>query len=534
MRSSRLLFCITIFLVTGLLYGAFLWNPIVFDDGHFFTGQTAEKFGYSFEPLTPRWLPYATLGWTDRLFGLDLNNFRIGNLLLHSATAIALFLFLTRLFQSVLTSASREKMPFMWIAFFAALLFSLHPTSVYGAGYLIQRTIIMATLFSLLSLHCYLKGLNDPEKNGVRWFISSALFYLLAVLSKEHSVMLPGVALAITLLLRTPSWKTVNEIKLPFILFTVIAIFITLKVKGVIGAPYEPLAMEMLQKMAGETQLNTKDAYPLSIITQGALFFKYLLLWVLPSPAWMSVDMREPFAAGFLSPHTIGFILFLLYPVACIRLLLSGKEKGLLGFALLSPWILFITELSTVRIQEPFVLYRSYLWAPCLFAALPYLLSKLSRKHATSLLIIISISLTPLAWNRLNSFSHSLYLWDDAALLIQGKDHVIGADRIYFNRGNAYSYLKKYAHALEDYNKVIAINPQFTHAYQARGNVYYKQEDFSRSLSEFNDLIKHTPDNPTAHLGRGLNLESLGQNRLAFDSFKISCAMGHPVACKKL
>jgi len=84
-------------LTAALLYGQFLWNPIVFDDLQFFmvdaTGhQPVDDYRYSIFEL--RSLPYATLAWGKALFGLDLIHFRIENLLLHAAVAIALFFFL--------------------------------------------------------------------------------------------------------------------------------------------------------------------------------------------------------------------------------------------------------------------------------------------------------------------------------------------------------------------------------------------------------------------------------------------------------
>ncbi|MFZ2407867.1 MAG: hypothetical protein WAW41_22270 [Methylobacter sp.] len=81
-----------------LLYGQFLWNPVVFDDILFFDGSVHEQYlgkPFSFDL---RWLPYATLEWTHSLLGLELIGFRLGNLALHLATTVTLFLFLRRLF----------------------------------------------------------------------------------------------------------------------------------------------------------------------------------------------------------------------------------------------------------------------------------------------------------------------------------------------------------------------------------------------------------------------------------------------------
>ncbi|MGB7531348.1 MAG: tetratricopeptide repeat protein, partial [Halobacteriota archaeon] len=45
---------------------------------------------------------------------------------------------------------------------------------------------------------------------------------------------------------------------------------------------------------------------------------------------------------------------------------------------------------------------------------------------------------------------------------------------IYSNRGVAYHELKPHEEAIEDYNKAIELNPNFTEAYNNRGIAYHK------------------------------------------------------------
>ena len=88
-----------------------------------------------------------------------------------------LFLFLQRLFAAVLP-AERALDPGLVGAFFGALLFLVHPAAVYGVAYLIQRSIVMATLFGLVSLYCFLEGLMRglaplvPAAAAVAYFVA--------------------------------------------------------------------------------------------------------------------------------------------------------------------------------------------------------------------------------------------------------------------------------------------------------------------------------------------------------------------------
>ncbi|MBI3903153.1 MAG: tetratricopeptide repeat protein [Nitrosomonadales bacterium] len=531
--------CLLLLAVVGLLYGSSLWNPLVFDDPNFFDGTTPQAYGHSIFHFDLRWFAYATLGWSVNIFGQDMAALRVGNLLLHATNAIVLFLFLRRLFDAVLPrgEAATQTLSHTWLAFFGALLFALHPVAVYATGYLIQRSILLATLFSWLSWYAYLEGLLRGQK---RWFFIAAGFYFLAVFSKEHAVMAPAVALALTLLIYAPSRELFKKVALPFALFALIAVLITFKTKGLLGALYEGYAQDMLKRMSESQEVvmlphDAAHPYPLSVVTQCFLFFKYLLLWLAPNPAWMSVDMREPFASSLLAwPQVLGVPAFLLYGAAALWLLLQRGKRGLLGFALLFPWLLFATELTTVRIQELFVLYRSYLWMGGLFAVLPVLLGNVPARRAFAYLLAASLLMAPLAWNRLVTFSHPLLLWDDAASLIEGRPYMPGFERIYHNRGAAFYGVGLKQRALDDYNRVIAFNPDYGYAYNNRGAVYFDQGLYTEALRDYNKCTELKPSYPRAYLGRGLLFEKLHNLPAARVNYQISCAMKLPEGCDML
>jgi protein O-mannosyl-transferase len=247
----------------------------------------------------------------------------------------------------------------------------------------------------------------------------------------------------------------------------------------------------------------------------------------LPNPAWMSVDMRESFAMSYLSwPHSPGLIAFLIYPCVAIWLLLKRGRIGLLGFALLFPWILFLTELSTVRIQESFVLYRSYLWMPGLFAALPLLAGWLAPKRMFILLGAVAILLIPLTLNRLNTFSNPLSLWDDAEKLVRDKPDAYGVERIYTNRGNKLFQLRRYEEAIADFSKAIAAYPDDELVYGSRAKAYYFLGKHQEALRDFDRAIALKPDSRRLYYDRALTYRALGNLDAAQVDLLKSCSLG--------
>ncbi len=518
----------------ALLYGQFFWNPVVFDDVYFFDGSVHEQYLGKLFSLDLRWLPYATFEWTRSLFGLDLIGFRLGNLLLHLATTITLFLFLRRLFEQLLTESSKNLSPH-WLAFFGALIFALHPASVYAAAYLVQRSTLMATLFTLLTWCLFLEGLI---KENSRWLLASAVSYFLAVFSKEHAIMIPAVSIALLVLVNNQSIRKRLMLVWPtFLLYGLIGGFVVFQIKSrhILGQAYEPEAVNFIALLGPD--FNQQLIYPLSILTQCFLFFKYLWVWLAPSPAWMSVDMPQDFARSFWSyPELAGLLGFIVYPIIAVRLLLQRGIKGLLGFALLCPWLLFATELSTIRIQEPFVLYRSYLWMAGAFAALPFLCQKLSVKQAAITLSFVAVLMMPLSWMKLTTFSHSLLLWDDAARLVENADErLLGVDRIYYNRGTELIKVKHYAEAITDLSKAIELKGySANYAYSNRAQAYMERGQYLLALNDINKAIEVQPINKAKlYLGKAHALEGLKDSTAAMQAYNQACTLGLQVACQK-
>lgn len=521
-RAPFLVLALFLFLAVDALYGKFLWNPLVFDDFNLFDGHALQNYAKFHFAL--RWLPYASLAWTDRIFGDLLIWFRLGNLLLHFTTSLCLFFFLRRLFHAVSTESGGLSSD--WLAFFSALIFALHPVSVYAAGYLVERSIVMATGFGLLMLLAYLEGV---ARDGKIWFLVSALCYFLAVFSKEHAVMLPAVAFMLTFLLKKPSLQWLRELWLPFLLFALVGIFVTLQAKGVLGSTYEIYGASQIHA----EHIETSNAYPLSVLTQCGLYFKYLFLWVFPDPSLMSVDMREPFASSLSMPQAAGLVAFLVYPVVAARLLMKGGRVGLAGFGLLFPWLLFLTELSTVRIQESFVLYRSYLWAGGLFCILPLLFSRIPPKAAFTVLLAASIMTFPLARNRLVSFSSEYRLWSDAARLVEGRSGLVGLDRIYYNLGRAELETGRYPDAEKDFSRVTAISPKVFQAWYNKGYALYFEGKLDAAIADFDRALALDPSYSQAYFMRGLAERRMKHEASAHADFVKSCEFGMSRGCEK-
>ncbi len=379
-----------------------------------------------------------------------------------------------------------------WMALFGALLFVAHPVAVYGVAYLIQRPVVMATLFGLAALWLFLEGL---VRNGRGWFVASAIAYFAAVFSKEHCVMLPAVAAALAVLVRGWPPRPLRQIALPFVLYAAVAAVVILKAKGLLGVQYEPYAESAVRQSTGPgAAADQPDLYLLSVINQGYLFFHYLLAWLLPFPGGMSIDLRFVFPAQAASwPQGAGFLAWLAWPVFAAALLARRGRAALAGFAMLGPWLLALPEVATVRVQEPFVLYRSYLWMSLLPAAIPALVTKLPPRWGYALLVAACLALLPPFFDRLGTFSSAFALWDDAVRK-NTDPKAPYVDRAYRNRGVAHYYANRYREARHDFNRAIELDPRNPKSWQLRGALYTRVGQDESALADLSRAIELAPD----------------------------------------
>jgi tetratricopeptide (TPR) repeat protein len=60
----------------------------------------------------------------------------------------------------------------------------------------------------------------------------------------------------------------------------------------------------------------------------------------------------------------------------------------------------------------------------------------------------------------------------------------------YNNRGNAYFNLGQYQRAIEDYNEAIRLKPDDALAYNNRGNAYKNLRQYQRAIMDYNEAVR--------------------------------------------
>ncbi len=523
--------------LAAALYLPFLGNPWVFDDRTFFSGGPI----FYYFATTPfgmglRLPPYFSLAMTETLGG-SMGVHRSISLLLHIACALALYRLLYDL-QRLAAQAGRASVPETAFdtdaavrATIVAAAFAIHPVAVYGAGYLVQRSILFATLFSLLSLLYLLRGLRIGSHSDA---VVAAVLYSLAVLSKEHALLLPAAALPLVALAGAPQRFALRHMAIYLAACAPAAVFVLLLSTGLIGTVYEVTYSAIASQM--DAAGGGAGAYPLamSIVTQAGLFFRYLALWWWPDPGAMSVDLRVDFlgawSAGWIAAKALAFI-------ACgaLGVALLGRRGAarIAGFGLLYFWLLYLVEFSVARFQEPFVLYRSYLWAPGIACISVAVLSRVPRRMAIAAGAVACLALGYAARDRLTSFSSALLLWEDAVAKLP-QQTVPWGSRTMYNLGREYLYAGQPAKAVDVAERCIARYPETVQCRYARGAIRLHQEDFEGARADLSRVLEIQPASAIVHHRLGLALEGLGRMEQAQASYRRASELGYKGADMEL
>ena len=508
--------------LAAALYLPFLGNPLVFDDRIFFSGRLFSY--YATHPLgfDLRLPAYFSIVATRSALGRHRMH-RGVSLVLHIACALALYRLLYVLQRAALPQQREEHA--MLCAAVVAGAFALHPVAVYGAAYLVQRTIVLATLFSLLSWILFLRGLRRGSHADA---LSAALLYGLAVLSKEHAVLLPAAVLPAALLGPVAGRFALRHAAIYLAACAPVAIFVVLRSLGLIGGAYEEAFTAIAAELEDASGIDV-SARPLlmSAVTQAGLFFNYLALWLWPHPGGMSIDLRVDFLASW-SPAWIAtkLLAFLGCAALGVALWVRGGAARLAGCGLLYVWVMFVVEFSAARFQEPFVLYRSYLWAPGIACVVVSGLALLPRRGVIAAGMAAGLMLAYAAHDRLKTFSSTLLLWEDAVAKLPDQPVPFGSRTLY-GLGREYLYAGMPEKAVAVTERCIAQYPQTPQCYYARGAVHLQVQEFELARVFFTRTLEFQPASGVVHHRLGLALECLDRIEDAKASYRRAAELGY-------
>ncbi len=153
------------------------WSRFGFLVTHQLWASVAGMEGRFYRPLLTLWFLV-----NKSLFGLNPHYFHVTNVLAHvTATALAFFV-------------ARTLLKDAGAALFAAAIFAVHPLQVESASWISSVNDPLAAALCFASFLIYRKARSAP-RNPAGWWALTGILFLLALLTKEVSIVLPGIIL---------------------------------------------------------------------------------------------------------------------------------------------------------------------------------------------------------------------------------------------------------------------------------------------------------------------------------------------------
>ena len=511
-------------LVTGV-YLSGLGNELIFDDRRLEDGTIFGRYGSLLE-FRQRMLSYGSFVWIQDGLGDGWWKQRAFNLLLHLGVVGALYAFTQALLDSAdfddeITqqahfAASRRAA--VWVG---VTVFALNPVAVYAVAYLIQRSIVMATLFTVLAAWAFVRGLQSGRW---AWHVLALACYVLGVLSKEYAAMAAAFTVPLYLYIRRPGLRqTVIIAGVAALLLAGVAGLFWGLYGHLIGKVFDPKSQQLVQQLESMRPGISEYVYPLSILNEAALFFRYGLLWFIPNVQWMAIDLRPAFPLRFLAlPQLAGTIGYLgLLSLTTWVVLRRKGPWALAALLLLMPLLAYVTEFATVWIQDPFVLYRSYLWAIAIPGLVALVLIGLKPRTVYLLGMVLALGLTALSWERVASLRDAGSAWGDAVAKLRpdAPANALDRSRPHLNLGE---HLFKNGHieqALHEFATADALGDVGGKARFNIGTMRQQQNRHAEALQSFDTAYAKGYRGQSLDIARAESAHALGQFERAYDHF---------------
>ncbi len=229
-------------------------------------GLTLRGLSKTLQPRFLNWIPLTSLSYQVdyALYGLEPGGYHLTNLLLHTLSAVLLFLAFARMTGEV------------WRSGFVAAVFAIHPLHVESVAWVSERKDVLSGLFMMLTLHSYIHYRALP--NSWSRYLATIVCFALGLLAKPMLVTLPFVLLLLDHwpLGRfsgradwTAEWRRALIEKIPMLGLAAVASAVTVAVQGASGGIHDfarlPAGLRIANALESYAQYLLDAVWPLRL-----------------------------------------------------------------------------------------------------------------------------------------------------------------------------------------------------------------------------------------------------------------------------
>ncbi len=549
-RKQKLIVYIALTVVTlAVFWQVNHYDFVNFDDNLYVTensavqtGITLAGFRWAFSTTyyggwnPPIWLSYM---FDYQLHGLNAGGYHLTNLILHILSALLLFWLFTRMTGAI------------WKSAFVAALFALHPLHVESVAWISERRDVLSAFFWMLTLCLYV---YYTEKPVIKRYLPVLFSFFCALTSKPMVVTLPVVMILLdywplgrlqsqeattnltdVIPLSTNQGKKKNKAKKEALKGNISPPdkrrLSEARIAGIIPLwqlwekiPFFVLsAVISIMKIYDQYTLWPHQYFPLGsrLANAPVSFVAYLEKTFWP----YDLTVFYPFSDKLPLWQVLGATILIF--VISVAVIVMAKRLpylfiGWLWFAITLLPVIGILPIENYAMADRYTYLPSVGIAVMLAWGIPLLFKhedirkKILLPASTAFLIIMAV----LTWQQCGYWKNGIELWNHA--LQATKDNYMA----YYCRGNFYyGQTKQYQHAIEDYNEVIRLKPDWAPAYVNRGNLYNGLGQYQMAIEDYNTAIGLRPDYAMAYNNRGIVYGELSQYQRAIEDYNTAIGL---------
>jgi tetratricopeptide (TPR) repeat protein len=410
-------------------------------------------------------------------------------MLIHISTGFLLYFFVKSTF---CTPVLRSKYAnYMWISFFTAAVWMMHPLQTQSVSYIVQRMNSMAAMFYLLSILLYALFRLSRQHRSKWWLFSGCVMAaILSLASKEIAVTLPVFIIAY-------EWYFFQDLNMKWLKKQIPLLAGCLLLIAVITLIF--LGSKPLDSILGG--YNTRNfTLTQRLLTQPRVVIFYLsqLLW--PHPSRLNLDHDFALSNSLMDPITT---LFSIIAIAALIILavVKAKKQRLWSFCIFWFFGNLVIESSIIPLE---IIFEHRVYLPSMtFSLTVALVAYRWVKPAWLQAVLLGIMVTVGAfwtYERNSVYVDRIAIWQDSVNKSPRKA------RPHNNLGVALADQGFHTEAIKKYRKALQIDPHYPDPVANIGSSLAEQGKIEESITQFREALEINPKDQKALNNLGASL----------------------------
>jgi len=528
-RLRAAVVCLVLASVTFAVFGQTVRYQFVnFDDGDYVVKNPAVAQGLSLKGFVWAFTHFHCANWHPltwlshmldcQLYGLHPGGHHLTNVLLHTGTAIALFMALRRM-----TGA-------LWRSAFVAAVFAIHPLRAESVAWVSERKDVLSGLFFMLTLWAYTRyaqgrmqneecRMKNAESGNTHhasrttppssifhppssfYYTLALLLFALGLMSKPMLVTLPVVLLLLDfwpLQRAKPAASLVLE-KLPFLAFSAISCLITL--------------------LAQSNAMKSFESFPLPTRLGAALVSCKVYLAQMIYPRGLAAFYPLVPQASVPAAAMAGILLLVISAIAW------GERRARPWLVVGWLWylVVLLPVLGLVQVGGQAHADRyTYLPQIGIYLAVTWLAADLAAKWQVrrialgGLMAIVLAILMVCAWKQTACWENSETLWKHALACTTGNNLA------YVNLGHELFEKGRLDEAISHYQKALETQPNNYQFHNNLANALREKGRLDEAIAHYEKAVQIQPGSAEAQFNLGKALGLTGKQEEAIARYEIA------------